>query len=229
MTTNMRLRLEEPGTHISGHDAFDPSPVPVWAETDIGAWRIGLRLQHRKGQPVLTEVRVYPTELDGPPGEWSGNVERVPDEGLRPDLVKNLAIGALRDRAIQRLTNPEDSAWQDGWPESWENWYDIAFYAGIDAYADADVPGRPGRQPLSDELLAEVADHYVTALRIGKPTTKYILEQMDPYAPVSSWVRKAHERGFLTQAPKKGQRGGQLTPKARTVLRSMKNANEEGQ
>jgi hypothetical protein len=225
----MRLRLEEPAVHTSDHDAFDPSPVPVWAEIDFGPWRVGLRLQHRNGQPVLTELRVYTAEPDALPGQWTANVESVPEAGLRPDLVWNLALGGLRDQAIQRLVDPDDPAWEDGWPESWENWYDIAQYAGIDAHADADVPGKPGRQPLSDELLAEVADHYVTALLIGKPTTKYIQEKMDPYAPVGSWVRKARERGFLTEAPKQGQRGGRLTPKTRAVLKRMKDSNEESQ
>lgn len=225
MTTNMRLRLEELGTPAPGHDAFDPSPVPVWAETDIGTWRIGLRFLHRNGQPVLTEVRVYPAEPDRLPGQWSASIDAVEAGGLRPDTVKNLAIGRLRDQAIQRLTDPDDPAWDDGWPESWENWYDIAHYAGIDAHAEADVPGRPGRQPLSDELLAEVADHYVTALRLRKSTTKYIQEKMGPYVPVSGWVKKARVRGFLTAAPGMGQRGGHRTPKTKTLLKKMKDTN----
>jgi len=219
MTTKMRLRLEEPDLPVSGHDAFDPSSVPVWAEFDMGNWRIGLRFLHRDGQLVLAEVREYPAEQDQRPGQWSASVESVDKGGLRPALVHSLAIGALRDQAIQRLTDPDDPAWESGWPESWENWYDIAHYAGTDAYVEADVPGKPGRQPLSDEKLAEVADHYVTALRIGRPTTKYIQEKMGPFSSVGGWVKKARERGFLTAAPNKGQRGGRLTPKAKAVLK----------
>jgi hypothetical protein len=235
MNHEMNLRLDESDVPEFGHGAFDPPPTPVWAETDFGSWRIGLRLQHRDGHPVLSEVRVFPAETDAPPGQWSGDVTNVDAGGFRPDFFRKVAIGALRDQAIQCLTDPEDSFWVNGWPIPQENWFDIANYAGIEANADADVPGRPGRQPISDEELAIVARYYTEAQRNrAKSTHEYIRNQVEIHrgaflseGTIGGRIYKARKRGFLTPAEKKGKKGGSLTPKARDLLRKIDSEGKE--
>jgi hypothetical protein len=229
MTTEMSLRLDESELPDLGHDSFDPSPVPIWAEFNDGSWRIGLRFQSRNGQPVLTEVRIFPAESDSRPGRWSGDVAIIDAGGLRPALVKSLAVGALRNQAIQRLTDPGDSFWVNDWPVPAENWFDVAFYAGIEAHAAADVPERPGRKPLSDKQLALVARYYTQAMQSGaKSSHKYVREQMEQRhgeylsaTTISGRIHKARERGFLTPVEKKGMKGGSLTKRARDVLQKI--------
>jgi hypothetical protein len=229
MSTETSLRLDESELPDSGYEAFDPSPVPVWAEIDDGSWRIGMRFQARSGQPVLTELRFFPAEPDALPGRWSGDVAAIDAGGLRPDLVHNVAVGALRNEAIQRLTDPDDPFWVNDWPEPQENWFDVAHYAGIEAHAEADVPERPGRQPLSDEQLALVAKYYTQALRDRETNThEYVHKQMERHhdeylspGSIAGRIYKARRRGFLTAASKKGSRGGNLTQKARDLLRNI--------
>ena len=227
MTTEMTLRHDESKLPDSEWESYGPSSVPVWAEIDNGSWRIGLRFQVRSRQLVLTEVRVFPAEPDTQPGLWSGDTATVDAGGLRPDLVHSLAVGALRDQAIQRLTDPEDPFWIDDWPIPQENWFDVAYYAGIEAHADADVPGRPGRQPLPDEQLALVAKYYTQALR-GRVRSahEYVRDQMSQRhgeylsaGAIAGRIHKARKRGFLTPAQKKGTRGGSLTKRAKDLLR----------
>ena len=236
MNHEMNLRLDESDVPESGQGAFDSSPTSVWAETDFGSWRVDLRLQHRNGHPVLSEIRVFPAEAGAPPGQWSGDVTNVDEGGLRPALVKNLAVGALRDQAIQRLTDPDDSFWVDGWPIPQENWFDIAHYAGIEAHADADVPVRPGRQPISDEQLAFIARYYTEAQRTGAKAHEYVRSQMESRhgeflsaGTIAGRVHKARKRGFLTSTEKQGKRGGSLTQKARDLLRRIDHEGEEAQ
>lgn len=62
---------------------------------------------------------------------------------------------------------------------------------------------RPGRRPLSDELLAEVAAVYREAERIGRPRIERLRERFPGYsdATLRNWVRKSRKRGFLGPAP----------------------------
>lgn len=224
MKYDTHLRLDQSDAPKTGFEAFADSISPVWAEFRIGDWTVALNIQHRGGRPVLTELRAYPAEPDGRPGQWSQNVDNVPDGGLRPDFIKGLKVGSLRDQAFQELVDPSHSVWEDGWPNPAENWYDIAHYAGMEAGAEADVPVRPGRQPLTDEQLALVAKYYVEALREGKSVTNHIRTRLQQHeenvtnATVGGRVSKARHRGFLGSARKGGQKGGSLTPKAREVL-----------
>jgi hypothetical protein len=184
---------------------------------------------------VLTEFRVFPATSDAKPGCWFGDVSAVEQGGLRPKLIKDLAIGRLRDQAIQYLTDPADPVWEDNWPNAWENWFDIAGYAGIDAFAEADVPVRPGRRPISNEELALIARYYTQAQRVeARNIHEYIQDQMkrrhDEYmsiGTIAGRIHKARKRGFLTAAKKKGARGGNLTQKSRDLLRRIDKGEED--
>jgi hypothetical protein len=233
MKYELHLRLDDSDTPEIGHEAFADWTSPVWAEIQLGDWTVGLNIQNRNGRPVLTELRAYPTEPDQRPGQWSRNVDSVPDGGLRPDFIKGLKVGSMRDQAFQALIDPSHPLWDDGWPNPAENHYDTAHYAGIETGAEADVPTRPGRQPLTDEQMAFVAKYYVEAIRGGKSVTDHIktqLQQHEEYvsdATVAGRVSKARRRGFLSDAQKGGQKGGHLTPKAREVLARLSEEKEQ--
>jgi len=58
---------------------------------------------------------------------------------------------------------------------------------------------RPGRRPLSDEHLREVARLHREAALQGRPTSPYIAEAFPDYAraTIRNWIRKARERGYI--------------------------------
>lgn len=86
----------------------------------------------------------------------------------------------------------------------------------ISQQAQAEVEQRPirrGRPPLSDEHLARVALAYLDELRAGRGVWRRMSRRFDrtPEA-MRDQVRKARERGFLTEAAGAGQRGGEPGP-----------------
>jgi hypothetical protein len=58
---------------------------------------------------------------------------------------------------------------------------------------------RPGRRPLSDEHLREIARLHREAALQGTPASPYIAETFPGYAraTIRNWIRKARERGYL--------------------------------
>jgi hypothetical protein len=223
----MHIRLDESDLPDSGHDSFADLISPAWVEFDLDTWTVGLLFQSRSGRPVLTELRVYPTESHRRPGQRTQNVEGVPEGGLTPRVIKDLPVGRLRNQALQALTDPHHPAWENNWPNRWENWYDVAHYAGIDAGAEPDIPKRQGRPTLSKEQLALVASYYVEALAKGAKTTNHVsarLRQDGEHLSVGAVVGRIHKarvRGFLTEATKTGQKGGMLTAKAQEFLQTI--------
>lgn len=94
-------------------------------------------------------------------------------------------------------------------------------------------PGR-GRKGLSDLFLAQVADLYTHADKwhqdrpvawIAETQTVGGIAPPHVVDTVRSWVRKARERGFLTEATQ-GVASGALTDKARQVLGAYEQENE---
>lgn len=79
----------------------------VWAQTTIGDWRIAYRVGVSQGQPVISELRIYPAEPRQPQGEWSGGevgiFAPVPAGGITARLVDSLPVG-LHKAAIQQVS-----------------------------------------------------------------------------------------------------------------------------
>lgn len=232
-TPNMHIRLDDSDVPKFGHEAFADSISPVLVEFTFGMWSAELLFKSRNGQPVLTELRVFPTRPQRHSDEKTQGVDEIPEGGLRPRFVKDLAIGGMRDQAIQALTSPQHPIWEGRWPNPAEEWYDIAHYSGIESGALGDIPKKPGRRSLTDEELARVALYYVEALAEGRGTTKHVwnrLGQDGVYlseGTVSGRIYKARLRGFLTPASTKGQKGGTLTPEAREILQRLRTEKEQ--
>jgi hypothetical protein len=225
------LHLEEPDRPTTGRAAFAfPTGLAVWSTGTIDDWTLALRFVGRDGVPILSELRVFPTEPDGvstgTPTEWTGNPDAVPGNGLRAAFVKNLALGRIEGQVRQALADHHHPVWP-GDRESYDNeppdhymeWLEVTSRSGVEPKRTAS-PQQPGRPALSDEHLAAVALHYTDALAEGTPATAYVEEQMqegNESLPVASWVDKARKRGFLTPSPKPGRPGGKLTEKAKAV------------
>jgi hypothetical protein len=226
------LHLEEPVEPTKGREAFQfPTDDPMWSIHADDEWTVKLRFVNRDGTPVLSELRIFPTEPDtidtNPPTDWSGDPDAVPGDGLPAAFVKNLALGRVENQVRQALADHHHPAWpgdrqwhEDEPPDHYLEWLDVTSRTGIDPKRTAS-PQRRGRPALSDEHLAEVALHYTTALAAGIPTTSYVHAQMEHSGenlPVSQWVDKARKRGYLTQPSKPGRPGGELTGKAKAVI-----------
>jgi hypothetical protein len=222
MPYKLSIRTNESDVPTTGHAAFDPPPSPVWVEVDEAPWRIALRFVAHDGRPTLAEVRFFPLDENTLAGEWSGEPPIVPNGGVPPALLR-FPLGRVRDAAVIQFTDPGDSEWDDGWPNPAENWDDVAGQAGFH-------PGIPprgrGRTPLSDEQLALIAVAYVEALVLQTPVNDHIVARLSSAgetvkrSSVPSRIVKARQRGFLTDTTS-GQKGGELTRKAKTVLHEM--------
>lgn len=86
---------------------------------------------------------------------------------------------------------------------------------------------RPGRRGQADEKYAGWAERYVDALARAprSPIQLLLRENQDPTVTTAEQVRwflnEARRRGLLTAAPR-GKPGGELTDKARALLRAMR-------
>lgn len=219
----IRLHLDEAHVPATGRAAFSPPPQPLWAEHESDGLVTALRFHSRHGEPVLSELRVFPAEDDRFPGEWSDDAASVPLGGLNATQIHNTPIAKLRDAAIALMSDPNHPVWEQAGFERWEQWWDTVAAAGIEAERAQPKPRGGGRPPYPDRHFAEVALHYVTAARKGVRTHEYIRKQMaghGKYPPIGAWVSEARKRGFLTPTTQQGRIGGTLTSKARAVLRN---------
>jgi hypothetical protein len=248
MNWNFTIHPDYPDTPTTVRDlARAAPPTSIWAignvpGDDQAEWAVGLRFVIRDGYPLLAEQRLFPkggTPFERSRGRWSVEAAAVPALGLPASLVKNLAIGGMEEQVRAALADYKDPAWGDSRdvgpegepPNSWFEWFEAKDVMGIDT-DDTTQRRKRGRKPLTDEHLAEVAYHYVEAIRSNKKAHLYIEIQMkkkgDKRPPAAQWIKKARERGFLTSTPKPGQRGGTITPKAIAILTEIDFLDEQG-
>jgi hypothetical protein len=230
---NITLHLEEPDRPTSGRASLirPTGDMPIWAIVTVDGWRVALKFMNRDGVPICAEHRTIPDETTPEnrykPWESSGNVDAIPGNGLPATLIHDLALGRIENQIRQALANYDHPIWpghrdarEGDIPDHYLEWLEITSRSGTDRDRTAS-PQRPGRPALSDEHLAEVALHYTIALANRLATTRYVEEQMkegNEHLPVTQWVLKARQRGFLTPPPKKGQKGGTLTDQARATI-----------
>jgi hypothetical protein len=98
-----------------------------------------------------------------------------------------------------------------------------AEYAPFTAAAARESIARrgPGRRGHGDVFFATLAAEYARLLDAGNARPVVTLaEQLKMKPPrIRDLIYRARTMEFLTVAPRQGQRGGQLTPKARAVLK----------
>ena len=177
----------------------------VWYRIDTGVigqnqepiiWEVEYELLRTENGEVATNLRVMANE-DGRDGGLSARVLR----SVSVDVHKKFP--PRNDEAsLQNFRNG-----------------DMFSLAGIESVR----PGRAGRDP---EFLARLARRYVEAINAGdrRPiqTLSQWLESIDlPLADetIRGLLKQARNSGLLTDPPRKGVAGGELTEKAYIVLR----------
>jgi hypothetical protein len=182
-----------------------------WAEERVeGGWVFAYRLSTQEGRLVVSEVRVFPDvwkEGKRDPGRWRGDLDGaregqdVPKGGLTTTLLRqHLAAGKVLDLSSKRLS---------------------------EIFNDRPVPevvtpvntrgDRPGPKPRPDLELAQVAEVYVVSPHRLRAVAKVFGISV---STARGRVYEARQRGLLTRNNVRvGVSGGELTPKARALLR----------
>lgn len=135
----------------------------------------------------------------------------TPPGGLSYRLLRRLRIGALEAAARRQMMEaPKVVA---ALPKTWA----------------VDAARRPGSRGRDDVHYAEVAAAYVAAFKAGSDRPVVDVAESLYVAPktVSNKLFRARERGLLTSPPR-GRAGGELTDKAKALLRDAGLLDEEG-
>ena len=205
---------------------------PVVGAVDLdNGYRVAVRVVPKDGNPVVAEVRLYPSEPKAPAwGSWSGEPESVRGRGLSPTSIRDIRFGEIFTEVLRRIRSPE--AFSDtrlGY--DWMDWVDVLTSGGFDTTKMDKVEPARGRPPLADEELALVALRYDRAMVEGVNPIRFIIDQsgLDPVLDrgrTTQRVSKARKRGFLSPAPAKGVKGGEITADGLKVLQRMAGKDE---
>jgi hypothetical protein len=209
--------LSDDGEPASFTDAWLQQQIPDHVE-----WTVCFRLAIQEGQPVISELRVIPSEemWEDPgrwgydPGEWSineGSVAGVPPGGISSQLVRSIpfvALDALPDIIGWVATN---------FPEGADDLGEAGLVVGV-------AGKRPGPKGPSDYELALLAQQYVEQCATGNPHPINTLTKEYPLSGAAMRDRlvRARDKGLLTTPPKRGKAGGHLTKRAIALIEDAK-------
>jgi len=212
------------------------APHDWWLRVDLDQhWTVAYRLAVKAGQPIVAEMRLFPFEADSRMGEWSGQflgvAAHVPGRGITASLLRQITPGnhlrqlpAIMRATMQRswFTYAEEQGKIIRRPAPSELLFSKRGFFGA---SDFQAPklrgskvGRPGR---SDTFLALIAAEYTRTIAIGsqRPIKDVAREFRQPESAVRNWIYQARERRLL-KGRQWGQRGGELTKRARMLLDS---------
>jgi hypothetical protein len=209
------------------HVVVDPRGLPhvaahhrvivdeVWVESPLGEeWVAAFRLFEQEGNLAIGELRIFPAtdEKDRLPGRWPAEIEGlaatrvVPRGGLTARLVRT----ARFDDVNTFIRSALDELRRRGFAlEPWK---------GVVAAAPP-APKRAGRRGLPDVEYAKVAAAYVARIGQRNPVEEVAREMHYSHQRIREMLRTARRRGLLTDPPRRGRAGGDLTDRARRLLR----------
>lgn len=182
-----------------------------WLEQPVGQrWMVAFRVADQGGQPIISEVRVFPYERNArrPPGLWSGTyggAAHVPRGGITARLLRDIRMKLFQTalQAIVAQWSRELAAIEVPWvrPSS-------------DAVSNR---GRKGRPEIE---LARMAEVYQQAYGSGRYPIRVIARKFR-ISPTQARdaILRARRVGLLSPAKKQGSVGGLLTTRARAVLK----------
>jgi hypothetical protein len=184
-------------------------PDSFWADAFVGEGLYGnylalhAKAETREGTLEITKLEVRPG-VDHPEG------------GLVTDDLRLLRVNELARKLLAKITSGDESDWGPSPignppmpPPGW-------------ATTLAMRPGRRGRDDLD---YARVAAQYVALLHSQTPLKQLAEELRFNAKQVRNLLRKARDRGLLTEAPT-GKAGGTLTPYALELLRADGNVDD---
>lgn len=248
MGWNFTLHIDDINSDTSSWpDANSASQPAIWAigplpSDDSGTWLVGLRFVNRDGNPALVGIQIHPDHgvASFLRGLRPSATEIYPDVEVTATALRAVTLGSMQSQVRSALANYRDPAWGDNHldayddgepPWNWSEHDELTTATGVDT-SDTAQRTKAGRRPHPDEFLAEIAYHYDRALRDDLPTGSSIQAEMSQggeRVPVEQWVSKARHRGFLTATTGRGQRGGEITVKARDTLKRSGFLDSEGE
>lgn len=221
--------------------ALDDANVTVedcWLEVDFTpGWRAAYRLVPWGGQPVIAEVRVFPS--DNYPGRSAGTwraevlgvraggavpIRQTPPgwkdpvhcpavrQGLTARLVKQIPLGAHHKHA---------AAFMAGLHRRGVVWPDVLAASGFtERRLATETPPRTTRPARPDRFYATIARAYVARIAAGsrRPVADLATRLELDDSVVRDAIHEARMRGLLTPG-RQGVPGGQLTTRAKQVLK----------
>jgi hypothetical protein len=191
----------------------------VWVEAPLGeAWTVAYRIVMQRGFPVVGEMRIFPhDEHEGRrPGEWRGeylgSLAPAPDGGISARLLRQVQVGKHL-RVLDQVLTQHGARLKE---------------LGIAVPADRRPP-RPvklrERVHDRDDLYARIAADYVATCKAGSRSPAADIARRWKLgtgprgaAKVRDLLFKARRRGLLERITR-GKLGGELTDKARELLR----------
>jgi hypothetical protein len=194
----------------------------VWYETPVDdSWMAAYRLTQQSGQVVVSELRVFPLEVNrartdtASAGLWSAEVladkAQAPKGGLTARVLRKVRIGEHATKADEGL-------------ESWRRMELLDAATGLGGTKrrmnqSQRTRGRPGHPPL---FYARLAKTYAEAMarKSTRPTEVVAARHQLTPSHARDLIHKARVGGFLTGTIK-GRSAGALTPKAQAVLDSV--------
>jgi hypothetical protein len=193
----------------------------AWVEVPLrDGWVAAYRIVNDGGTPVVGEVRVFPDEPDRKNhGQWSGELlgvrAKVPHGGITLRLLREVRLKKYLQQmaaGIERFRKQSILAARDfGWGRE-------------KVAAPAKSAPRRGRKGRSDEFYVRVAEEYAKAstVRRSRPIAEIAKSHKVLPSQARDMVRLARKRGLLTSIGP-GMRGGQLTGRAESLLRELRN------
>jgi transposase-like protein len=214
--------------------ATEVQVLHIWFIVPLkGGWRVAYRLFPRDGRPFVAEMRVYPYEGDLPglnPGEWAvelrGLEADVPESGITSSLLNDqIALGrhvfddfpaslrTARDGAVGRMPLTVGGRIT--------TLYD-SLLGGLGFNPDV-KPRRRGPAGWSDSEYVRLAQQYLERCKAGSRSPVKDLAKAHGMTEVAARaaLHRARQRGLLSRQ-KQGKAGGELTPRAKNLLRKLR-------
>lgn len=192
-----------------------------WVEMSIGRWMVAYRVVDQRGQPVISELRIFPHEKaalkNRPPGQWSGiygAAARVPPGGITARLLRGIKTQAFRTALREILTRHSEALTAIDHP----------------IVRTASTPrSKRGRKGRTDLELARIAAAYEKAYVAGHPAIVAVAKAFGlSLSQARDAVYRARVRRLLSPAGKQGKGGGTVTALGRALLNQSKKGSNHG-
>lgn len=175
-------------SQVTNPEQREAGAVARFRQADPEGWTVAGTVSRGPKGLVISHLEIWPGRPTDPP---SGSVTSR--------LLQSVRVGKILAAA--------------------QAWIDVTAEPGLDAFVghvamQPKEPARPGRAPLTDKLLREVAEAYIEETRPGKPrgAVRRLAAQFDkPFPTVSRWVARSRETGWLGPASQ-GREGGEPGP-----------------
>lgn len=213
--------------------------VHIWFIVVLkGGWRVAYRLFPREGRPVVAEMRIYPYEGDLPDleaAEWAvklrGFDAEVPGNGITSSLLyEQVAIGRhVFDDFPASLRNFRDGGL--GKTQVKVGGRITTLYDALLGGLGFDPEVKPrlrGPSGWSDAEYVRLAQQYLERCKAGSRSPVKDLAKAHGMTEVAARaaLHRARQRGLLSRQ-KQGKAGGELTPRAKTLLRKLRGKQDD--